>query len=115
MKSIEFRVWDTLLNHYIPYYGHMQFDDPSYVFEQYSGMKDVDGVKIFEGDIVDMKSPDLNKRGVVQFIRGTFVVHTGKQIWCLADNFFGFRKVGQVKNNENLPPASGGASPISVQ
>ena len=114
MKSIEFRVWDTLLNKYVNYHGHMQFDNQTYVFEQYSGIKDIDGNKIFEGDIVDIKNNDINKRGEVRFMRGTFIVHTGKQIWTLADTFFGFRKVGQTKSNESSTPSSDVLAAVSL-
>lgn len=101
MRIIEFRAWDKLLNRYTNYHSHINFDNPTYIIEEYTGINDIDGVKIFEGDIVDLKNSDINKRGVVGFMRGAFIVNTGKQIWLLGDNFFGLRKVGQVKNNED--------------
>lgn len=89
MREIKFRAWDGLYskmntNQETPLVGNLLNsicgqDDPlvdsektRYTLMQYTGLKDINGVEIYEGDI--LKS-DINETfGVVSFQDGKFVV-----------------------------------------
>ena len=59
MREIEFRCWDSVFNEYSKYhndrtsiYNINKYD--RFIFEQYTGLKDKEGNKVFEGDIIEI-------------------------------------------------------------
>ena len=56
-REIKFRVWDKLLNKFIPWNCFIPFDnDREYIIQQYTGLKDKDGQEIYEGDIIQYEN-----------------------------------------------------------
>ena len=126
MREIEFRVFDlhegkVLYGNQIPKHGEglldsiRQFSGQSYELSQYTGIEDLDGEKIYEGDIVDVLSikildykANYNKigSGIVQYILGNptvnFVSHDETYTFLLSDKKHEFRITGnRIENKIN--------------
>ena len=98
-REIKFRVWDednntigTVLSftnlenlrHDLDgiedYFGRGYFkDNPNYLM-QYTGLKDKNGVEIYEGDIIKY----YNRVGVVRFRKGQFEIYSGDDGYILS-------------------------------
>ena len=88
-RSIEFRVWDkdneemvsfpiTLCRKFDADRGcgevfvNKIFTDRDYIFMQFTGLTDVNGVKIFEGDIVEKEEQDKSSEEYATYISKDF-------------------------------------------
>lgn len=71
-RDIRFRAWDNDSSRYVKYTAHigmslngstvnLQTGEGDYVLEQFTGVKDSDGVDIFEGDIVQHEDGALEE------------------------------------------------------
>lgn len=81
-RTIKFRVWDKILGRYIPYGPFIAFDNPEYVFEQFTGLKDSKGKDIYEGDIIDSEQ-SWGMKGVVVFDEGVFSFDNEGELYYL--------------------------------
>ena len=91
MKEIKFRIWDKEENkmingndftfdEYAPLNDLFYDNSKKLDFMQYIGLKDFDGVEIYEGDILEGEN---GYQGVVIFENGMFLVDTSYGIYFL--------------------------------
>lgn len=113
MREIKFRAWDVVSGEWIDwnqaddqdksmddgFVFEIRSPDGKVIIEQYTGLKDRDGVEIFEGDI--MTHPDFSpdEKLVVSFRDGAFYLGG----WdCVRTDFTKGKVVGKVHENKDL-------------
>ena len=99
MRVIKFRAWDKTLNKihcWSAIENHFTFeellDDNFFEAMQYTGLKDKNGIEIYEGDII-LVNVFMSKHvtGLVAFDRGSFCVTGNFEGWgydCNTTNFW---------------------------
>ena len=127
-REIKFRVWDKIMEDIAPLVelhsdwvaipimdeggGHLEqrkIEDVELM--QFTGLKDVNGVEIYEGDIVEWHDsiPNIDwygrVKGVIEYRHGGFFVEALKAscefsnyIWCLGE----FKVIGNIYENKYL-------------
>lgn len=130
MREIKFRAWDKNTNTMYENISilpsmeciaiNVDYDhdfqeyciDESYVVElkdvellEYTGLKDKNGVEIYEGDIVETTRALNHIVGVVTMIKGCWYIQDGKDSYYRLIPRFGVvenRVIGNVYENKNL-------------
>lgn len=77
MREIKFRAWDNILNEYFSWEDSIKFNNyhdliednynGAVSLEQYTGLKDKNGVEIYEGDIVSASIFGFQETGLVEY------------------------------------------------
>ena len=118
-REIKFRVWDgkkiiytdtasRVMNDsgghpYLPFYLHQHtFDNKNIIIEQFTGLKDIKGKDIYEGDIIKI---DLNiafVTHIVKFEKGAFCVgHEPTNLGNFCIPYYKIEIVGNIHENLN--------------
>jgi len=98
MRGLEFRAWNTRTKkmEYITdfYWFEENFchhnGDGDYIIQQYTGMNDADGNKIFEGDFLEDEQGMCTR---VSFKGGSFVIEFGYGSTCTLASLAAFNTV----------------------
>jgi uncharacterized phage protein (TIGR01671 family) len=123
MKEIEFRYWDASEEKYVDVdcmplipstkmkasktYKLKAWDDD--VFEQYTGLKDKNGKKIFEGDVLTYDSDEVKFKGIacyyVAFENGYWCgldVKKDRKLFCHNFRFKDTEIIGNIHQDKHL-------------
>jgi uncharacterized phage protein (TIGR01671 family) len=120
-REISFKAWDYHLSKFVDFnlIGRVDFNDPTYEFLQYTGLKDKNGEKIYSGDLINFtlqgyahgpESEDIKKAEVFWddknacFSFGRYMTNEYMEYsFCLGDRIDrnSLEVVGNIFNNLN--------------
>lgn len=122
-RVLEFRAWDKLAETFVfadkGYQGHFILDlngqfynlqngsgGNEYIVQQYTGLKDKNGKKIFEGDILMIEfhknSEEPPRYYPIEFYQGSFCINCGSEDGCLMMHNGEYEVVGNIFQNPEL-------------
>ena len=104
MREIKFKFWDTMLKESTKYYSAppqdiFEFDQDRYVALQYTGLKDKNGVEIYEGDILKCNGGAEDFFCLIGFEEGCFIA---KMPWVKKDKEFCRASYPELKYYVNM-------------
>jgi uncharacterized phage protein (TIGR01671 family) len=122
MKDIEFRAWDIknkkmiYVDEYSSFHKHMTWTGLvyengkllDYIMLQYTGLKDKNGKKIFEGDVLRIKETYIGDsiikeyNGYIYFENGSFNITGEASFDTLAVNASYWEVIGNIYENLEL-------------
>lgn len=123
MREIKFRAWDNKLNKYTDVFlefriwnGVLEYLDDimnikkRVVIEQYTGLKDFNGVEIFENDIIqthvmtpgDEKYVDAVPTGVVKYYEGAYWIDNNNSALRLFQESIQIVVIGNIHEQPEL-------------
>lgn len=113
MREINFRAWDLGAEQMydwesIKLHFSEHIDHEMVVVMQYTGLKDVHGTEIYEGDIVHMHSVmpgcDIDEKGIVKFIECAFLFEKtdGSDGWSIFNEATEIEVIGNIYENPVL-------------
>lgn len=98
MRQLKFRVWDNFYKDF-NYIDDLYWFEENYVhnsedanIEQFTGMKDCNGVDIYENDLIDFEvrvlyeEYDQMKNQKVEYDQELGMFVFGEKKWCMADH-----------------------------
>lgn len=104
MRESKYRVWDNKRNEYISgglrLFGNVIECGSHQVIEQYTGIEDMNGVGIFEGDILRCESKDSGNLlvGVVEYDAPFYRIDGNELFWNAEE----FEVVGNAHTQETV-------------
>lgn len=119
MREIKFRAWDknnnkmlidtnlmfpaiSLSGNIIAYRGDEQMHNTKHLLlMQYTGLKDKNGVEIYEGDVMSDEMGEDSEVGKVVFVDGAFRLETDDTLFE-PEEVATFNVIGNVYNNPEL-------------
>lgn len=108
MREIKFRAWSSQTKKYIDPMQNRTFtfsyyvSNENYVVEQYTGLKDKNGLEIYEGDRLQIDDPEDTSRCFVVFENGSFCRTYDKSFFIpIGENFEDWKIIGNIHEDKH--------------